>query len=677
MTVVDGSLCDKYEFEVRGRWCFWRFLADLFWFLDRWGEFFYNEPNEYFGGIPMKNSKLLLALVLALALVVGVILPTQAQAEGDVTEEDGDISVTLPDGSSPDEDYLAKGACGSSVTWTLDTDGILTVSGTGAMADYDYNGTDTSPWKNYKSSITTVIVQDGVTCVGEYAFAGCQNLTTLIIGNDVNTIGNWAFSQCYNLSEVKFGTGLIHVGAYAFYQCYMLETLAFNSRIASVEHNAFEECYRITSVEFTQGVVAVYEDAFYGCWGITYLALGDCLTSLYEGAFNAASLDYLVLPGTLQRMEADALGDVGHILFTGTQEQWDALEVDTYNSDLSGVQVDVEAAGDEIITKTVCRKTGLYCLRCDAFLDGGKPSHVYGSYVSNNDATCTKNGTKTAKCNYCDQTKTREEYNSKLSHSFTNYISNGDTTCTELGTETAKCDRCTATDTREFSGDLSGIHQYGDWYVTTPAGPNTAGNQRRNCINCDHYEDMTLAPLTPDGWMQENGRWYFLKNGARQVGWLLDGGKWYYLDADGMMQTDWLQVGGVWYYFNSSGAMVTGWLQQGGIWYYLKSSGAMVTGWLQQGGIWYYLKSSGAMATGWLQLGNTWYYLNTSGAMVTGWQRIGNAWYYFHSSGAMATGWLQQGSTWYYLHSSGAMATGTVTIGTTTYRFHSSGAWIP
>ena len=74
--------------------------------------------------------------------------------------------------------------------------------------------------------------------------------------------------------------------------------------------------------------------------------------------------------------------------------------------------------------------------------------HSFSAYVSDNNATCTEDGTETAKCDGCEVTDTRVVVDSKLGHSFTNYVSNNDATLEADGTETAKCDRCDVTDTR-------------------------------------------------------------------------------------------------------------------------------------------------------------------------------------------------------------------------------------
>lgn len=73
--------------------------------------------------------------------------------------------------------------------------------------------------------------------------------------------------------------------------------------------------------------------------------------------------------------------------------------------------------------------------------------HSFTNYVYNNDATCTADGTETAKCDSCNERDTRIKENTKLQHSFTDYQSNNDWTCTQDGTKTAKCDHCNERDT--------------------------------------------------------------------------------------------------------------------------------------------------------------------------------------------------------------------------------------
>lgn len=182
--------------------------------------------------------------------------------------------------------------------------------------------------------------------------------------------------------------------------------------------------------------------------------------------------------------------------------------------------------------------------------------------------------------------------------------------------------------------------------------------------------------VAKNGWVLEDGNYYYYENGTMKTGWIKDG-KWYYLDpATGIMAKRWVQVGSKWYYFENSGAMVTGWKSIGGKWYYFDSNGAMVTGWKTIGGTWYLFDSNGGMVTGWKASGGKWYYFEGSGAMVTGWKSIGGKWYYFEGSGAMKTGWLKSGNYWYYLDTSGAMVTGWKLLSGKWYYMESSGVMV-
>ena len=133
------------------------------------------------------------------------------------------------------------------------------------------------------------------------------------------------------------------------------------------------------------------------------------------------------------------------------------------------------------------------------------------------------------------------------------------------------------------------------------------------------------------------GWWYRYADGTYPASeTLVIDGQVYRFDAAGYMRTGWVREDGTWYYHDASGAQASGWVLDGVSWYYLTpGTGAMATGWVKDGATWYYLNpASGAMVTGWLKEGESWYYLRPgSGAMVTGRVRIGWRWYTFADNG--------------------------------------------
>ncbi len=193
------------------------------------------------------------------------------------------------------------------------------------------------------------------------------------------------------------------------------------------------------------------------------------------------------------------------------------------------------------------------------------------------------------------------------------------------------------------------------------------------------------------GWVKVSGKWYYLDNDMK-TGWVEDGGKWYYMNANGVMQTGWVKISGKWYFFNSD--MKTGWVKDGGKWYYMDADGVMQTGWVKVSGKWYYMNSD--MKTGWQQIGGKWYYMDGNGVMQTGWEKIDGKWYFFSAGGVMQrgwrqingnwyflyndmkTGWVNTSGNWYYLDESGIMVHScTLEIDGETYTFDENGIWVP
>ena len=111
---------------------------------------------------------------------------------------------------------VIHGTCGENVYYILDEGYNLTIYGTGDMFGYNYN---TQPWKDYKTQIENVVIEDGVTSVGNYAFYGCSGLTSISIPNSVTSIGTSAFEGCSSLTSVSIGSGVTSIGDYAFYNC--------------------------------------------------------------------------------------------------------------------------------------------------------------------------------------------------------------------------------------------------------------------------------------------------------------------------------------------------------------------------------------------------------------------------------------------------------------------------
>ena len=112
-----------------------------------------------------------------------------------------------------------SGTCGENLTWTyVEATHTLTISGTGAMKDY-YWSDNAAPWRSISGNIQSVIFENGVTTIGNYAFSGCTGLTSVTIPNSVTSIGQFAFSGCSGLTSVTIGNSVTSIGQSAFDIC--------------------------------------------------------------------------------------------------------------------------------------------------------------------------------------------------------------------------------------------------------------------------------------------------------------------------------------------------------------------------------------------------------------------------------------------------------------------------
>ena len=176
---------------------------------------------------------------------------------------------------------------GSNLTWTLDTEtGVLKIEGKGAMKDYP--NIVSAPWYNYRLSIKTAKIGDGVTSIGRNAFYGCSSLTSITIPNGMTSIGGGAFGNCKSLTSITIPSSVTSIGDVAFNECYKLTKITFekNSQLLSIGNRAF---YRsaLTSITIPSSVASIGNDAFYECKSLASITIPSSVTSIGARAFKA------------------------------------------------------------------------------------------------------------------------------------------------------------------------------------------------------------------------------------------------------------------------------------------------------------------------------------------------------------------------------------------------------
>ena len=264
-----------------------------------------------------------MALILVLTLVLSV----------------GSVSAAEPT-------IVDSGNCGkdgSNVTWTLDSNGLLTISGTGEMAYYEmqYDSASdeyitTAPWGNQAkmvvigdgvtgigaaafygcSDLTSVTMGSSVTRIGDSAFSGCTGLTGIVLPGSVTGIGEYAFSNCESLTAIEIPEGVTTLGNSAFFGCDNLKEIRYNARAAadltglsgafrsagasvggvkvifgeSVEKipgNIFSNCESLTSVTIGSNVTSIGDNAFLGCKGLVEINYNARAAECAEDSFDS------------------------------------------------------------------------------------------------------------------------------------------------------------------------------------------------------------------------------------------------------------------------------------------------------------------------------------------------------------------------------------------------------
>jgi hypothetical protein len=214
-----------------------------------------------------------------------------------------------------------SGACGDNVTWTLDDDGLLTVSGSGAMYDYSYEITNVvAPWSPTMTAaqpIRTVVVENGVTSIGNEAFLACADVESVYLPESVESIGGQAFSQCSSLREVAFGNGLVTIGEKAFFGCTALETIALPDSVTTLSSSVFHGCAELREATVGSGMTYIGDSMFYGCSNLRSIVIPEGITEILPYAFYGCfSLTDVTLPASLASVDGYAFGGCAklHIL---------------------------------------------------------------------------------------------------------------------------------------------------------------------------------------------------------------------------------------------------------------------------------------------------------------------------------------------------------------------------
>ena len=199
-----------------------------------------------------------------------------------------------------------NGECGTNVAYTLDNAGTLIISGDGAMKDYYWS--NDVPWNDKRTSIKKIIVEDGVTHIGESTFNNLTSLTSVTLADSVESIGRNAFQGCNALVKITM-PGVQEIGYASFENCSRLKNIEFSTSLEVIDSYAFKNCTALTEIMIPANVAKMNYQAFYGCSRLASVVFAESVESLEWGneVFReCSSLQKIVIPGRVSKISDNA-----------------------------------------------------------------------------------------------------------------------------------------------------------------------------------------------------------------------------------------------------------------------------------------------------------------------------------------------------------------------------------
>ncbi|MBQ3330945.1 MAG: leucine-rich repeat protein [Ruminococcus sp.] len=181
------------------------------------------------------------------------------------------------------------------LTWTV-ANGVLTISGSGPLESDDNRK---KLWN--RLGFTDLVIENGVTSIGDGVFDGCYSLETVTLGKSVKSIGSRAFKDCKNLESFSTGSSVTSIGQFAFYRCVGLKTATLGNSVIKLGSSAFYSCSSLETVTLGNSLTKIDKCTFEECTALKTVNLGNSVYGIALGAFyGCESLQSITLPDSVQ-----------------------------------------------------------------------------------------------------------------------------------------------------------------------------------------------------------------------------------------------------------------------------------------------------------------------------------------------------------------------------------------
>lgn len=217
---------------------------------------------------------------------------------------------------------VKSGFCGApgneeNVTYTVYEDGTCVISGTGDIADQNFNyyGFSYAPWVNDlpdEYAVTSVVIEEGITGIGAYSFSYTTAINRISIPSTVTRIGDSAFYSCKGLESIKIPSGVTGIPSSAFEGCDSLERADIPESVTAIGTNAFSGCSSLKSIDLPSGLTEIEMAVFNGCSALKSVTIPQGVTSVgYKAFYGCENLAEIEIPDTVVTVGAEAFDNTG------------------------------------------------------------------------------------------------------------------------------------------------------------------------------------------------------------------------------------------------------------------------------------------------------------------------------------------------------------------------------
>lgn len=231
--------------------------------------------------------------------------------------------------------YSDSYQCGPNLFFYFNSSsGTLSFTGSGTMDNFSYS---TVPWSQNSDAITSIVIPEGVTSIGNCAFYRCSKLKSVSLPSTLKSIGDDAFERCTLLENISIPDGVTRIAKNTFYQCWNLTNVELPSSLKSIGEDAFAECDKLYSISIPYGTETLEYGAFARCGGLTYALIPETVETIGKRAFSECySLKVADIPKNVKvigdyafnrcrKLETEV--ELNQITDLGTEAFWDCEKI--------------------------------------------------------------------------------------------------------------------------------------------------------------------------------------------------------------------------------------------------------------------------------------------------------------------------------------------------------------